>query len=96
MQLGDPREKPPSIGGFSGKLSEHWNFCFAAVEDTLGAMKGATDKGKTVEELADEYGIDLSLIQANLRLSPTERLRQHDRHLNTMLKLRAAMEKKHG
>lgn len=49
-----------------------------------------------VHEEAEAYGIDISLIRANLRLTPTQRLRRHDKTLNTMKKLRAAMDKKRG
>lgn len=34
-----------------------------------------TDDGLTSGQRAEAYGIDLSLIEANLRLSPAERLR---------------------
>ena len=54
------------------------------------------DKQKAVHEKAEEYGIDVSLIRANLRLTPAERLRRHDRTLTTMRKLRKAMEQKRG
>jgi hypothetical protein len=54
------------------------------------------DKQSAVHEKAEAYGIDVSLIRANLRLTPTQRLRRHDQSLATVKKLRAAMEKKHG
>ncbi|WP_168433563.1 hypothetical protein [Pontiella sulfatireligans] len=54
------------------------------------------EKNPAVHEEAEAYGIDVSLIRANLRLTPAERLRRHDKALNTMKKLRAAMEKKRG
>ena len=54
------------------------------------------DKPEAVHEKADTYGIDISLIRANLRLTPAERLRRHDRTLTTMQKLRKAMKQKHG
>lgn len=50
----------------------------------------------TIHEKAAAYGIDVSLIRANLRLTPEQRLRRHDRTLNTMQKLRTAMERKRG
>ena len=53
-------------------------------------------KPNAVHEKAATYGIDTSLILANLRLTPTQRLRRHDQTLATMHKLRAAMEKKRG
>ena len=46
-------------------------------------------------EEAEACGIDISLIRANLRLTPLERLRQHDRTA-TMEKLRKTMAKKRG
>ena len=54
------------------------------------------DKQGTVHEKAEAYGIDVSLIRANLRLTPTQRLRRHDQMLATQRKLRMAMEKKRG
>ncbi len=54
------------------------------------------EKQLSVHEQAEAYGIDVSLIRANLRLTPTQRLRRHDRALNSIKKLRAAMDKKRG
>ncbi|MDF7822543.1 hypothetical protein P4B35_00850 [Pontiellaceae bacterium B12227] len=54
------------------------------------------EKDVAIHEEAEAYGIDISLIRSNLRLTPAERLRRHDKALNTMNKLRAAMEKKRG
>ena len=54
------------------------------------------EKQTAVQEDAVAYGIDISLIRANLRLTPTERLRRHDRTLTTIEKLRKAMENKRG
>lgn len=54
------------------------------------------NKPDTIHEQTEAYGIDISLIRANLRLTPTQRLHQHDRALNTMKKLRDAMDQKHG
>ncbi|RKX33697.1 MAG: hypothetical protein DRP64_20720 [Verrucomicrobia bacterium] len=51
------------------------------------------DKQGAVHEKAEAYGIDISLIRANLRLTPTQRLRRHDQILATQRKLRMAMEK---
>ncbi len=47
-------------------------------------------------QLAEQYGIDMSLIEANLKLTPYERMLQHDRSLNLALQLRQAMERQHG
>jgi hypothetical protein len=40
---------------------------------------------------AEQYGFDMSLIEANLRRTPWERIRQHDRALATALALKQAM-----
>jgi len=45
---------------------------------------------------AERLGIDMTLVEANLRLTPAERLRQHARALNTAVKLREAMEAAHA
>jgi hypothetical protein len=37
----------------------------------------------------DENGVDISLLRANLRLTPTERLRQGDQATTDALRLRA-------
>jgi len=50
-----------------------------------------TDDGLTARERAEDYGIDLSLLEANLALTPEERLRQNDRVLNEALALQAAL-----
>jgi len=42
---------------------------------------------------AEAYGFDMSLIEANLALTPLERIRAHNRALNTALELRSAMER---
>lgn len=49
-----------------------------------------TDDGLTAIQRAEAYGIDLSLLDENLRLTPTERLRQNDAILNEAEALRAA------
>lgn len=54
------------------------------------------EKQTAVHEEAEAYGIDISLIRANLQFTPSQRLRRHDKALNTMKKLCAAMEKKRG
>lgn len=49
-----------------------------------------TDDGRTAIQRAEAYGIDLSLLEGNLRLSPVELLRQNDRSLNEAVALRRA------
>ncbi|MCK5529495.1 MAG: hypothetical protein KAI74_07405 [Kiritimatiellae bacterium] len=46
--------------------------------------------------LAEEYGCDMSLLETNLRKSPSERIKAHQHALNTALMLRKAMEKHHA
>ena len=54
------------------------------------------DEQIAVHEEAEAYGIDVSLIRANLRLTPTQRLRRHDQTLTRIQKLQKAMEQKRG
>jgi hypothetical protein len=46
-------------------------------------------------EEAEAEGIDMSLIEDNLRKTPLERIREHDRALRLALKLRKAMQERH-
>ena len=41
-------------------------------------------------QAAIEYGIDISMLRDNLKLSPAERIRRHQIALNTAEKLREA------
>ena len=45
---------------------------------------------------AEAYGIDMSLLEANLRLTFVERMRRHDAALRSLLSLRDAVKKKHA
>ncbi len=45
---------------------------------------------------AAQYGCDMSLLEDNLLKTPTQRIRMHQRALNTAAILRKAMEKKHA
>ena len=45
-------------------------------------------------EAAEAYGFDMSLIEANLRRSPAERIRVHARTLALALALRQQMKKR--
>ncbi|MEW6355847.1 MAG: hypothetical protein AB1696_05965 [Planctomycetota bacterium] len=45
---------------------------------------------------AEAYGFDMSLIESNLHMTPMERIRAHDRVLNTILDLKRAEERFHG
>ena len=49
-----------------------------------------TDDGLSACARAEAYGIDLSLLDDNLRLTPSERLRRNDISLNEAEELRAA------
>ena len=54
-----------------------------------------TDDGRTPAERAEDFGIDLSLIEENLRLPHEQRLLQNDRILTETEKLIAAHERTH-
>ena len=41
---------------------------------------------------AEELGLDMTLVEINLRLTPAERIRQHARALHLAMRLRQAME----
>jgi hypothetical protein len=45
---------------------------------------------------AEAYGIDISLLKANLRLTVAERLIRHDAALRSMLSLREAVQREHA
>jgi len=45
---------------------------------------------------AERLGIDTSLLLANLRRTPLERIRAHDRALSTAMALRKAMEERYA
>jgi hypothetical protein len=45
---------------------------------------------------AEAAGFDMSLVEENLRMTPWERMVQHDRALRTAIMLREAMEKHNG
>jgi hypothetical protein len=49
-----------------------------------------TDDGLTASERAAAYGIDLSLIDDNLRLSPSERMDRNDAAIDLANSLREA------
>lgn len=42
-------------------------------------------------EIADRAGIDLTLLEANLRRTPTERAEAHDSALNLILEMRKGL-----
>jgi hypothetical protein len=46
-------------------------------------------------EEAEAEGMDMSLIEDNLRKTPLERIREHDRALRLAFKLRKAMQERH-
>jgi hypothetical protein len=47
-------------------------------------------------EAAEKQGHDMSLIESNLRKTPYERIRAHNRALATAVMLRQAMEKRNA
>ncbi len=66
-------------------------------ESTLAQMNGhyvlPKDAGPAWRE-AHDAGIDMSLIEANLKLTPEERLAQHQQVIDFLLEVRAAGETK--
>ena len=46
-------------------------------------------------EEAEAEGMDMSLVEDNLRKSPLERIREHDRALRLAFKLRKAMQERY-
>jgi len=48
---------------------------------------------KSAWKRAEAAGMDLSLVEANLRLGMLERLRQHDVALNRVTKMRATVKR---
>jgi len=57
--------------------------------------RGLTDgaNGKSAWNEAEAAGIDMSLLEANLRKTPSERIRAHDRALATTMALREAVQR---
>jgi len=49
-----------------------------------------TDDGRTAAERAADYGIDLSLIEENLRLTPEQRIDRNQAALDLVKALQAA------
>lgn len=49
-----------------------------------------TDDGLTAVQRAEAYGIDVSLLEENLRLTPEERIVRHDQALELVSALREA------
>ncbi|NQV32203.1 MAG: hypothetical protein HQ515_05885 [Phycisphaeraceae bacterium] len=54
-----------------------------------------TDTPLTARQRAEQYGIDVSLIDINLQKTPYERLQNHNQALKLALLLREAMEHPH-
>lgn len=71
------------------------NLVDAASIDEIIAPFWRTDDGRSAEERAEAYGIDLSLITENLRLRPEQRMLQNDFSLTEAEQLIAAHERSH-
>lgn len=52
--------------------------------------------GPSAWDVLEAEGVDLSLLESNLRKTPLERIRAHDRAVTTALALRSAMEESHA
>ena len=59
------------------------------IEDALAPF-WRTDDGRTACQRAEAFGIDLSLILENLRLTPEERINQHQAALDLASTLQKA------
>jgi hypothetical protein len=72
------------------------NFSKMIEEETLARMNGKyvmpPDAGPAWRAAA-EYGFDMSLVEDALRLTPEQRLEQHQRALDTILELKEAGER---
>lgn len=55
-----------------------------------------TDDGMTARERAEAYGIDLSLLEDNLQMSPTQRVDLNDQALELVRKLQNARKQNAG
>jgi len=53
-------------------------------------------EAKSAWHAASEYGVDMSLIESNLRKTPQERIRAHNRALAVAQKLRKAVKANHA
>jgi hypothetical protein len=60
-----------------------------AIEDILAPF-WRTDDGRTAAERAVDFGIDLSLIEENLRLTPEQRIDQNQAALDLIKALQDA------
>ncbi len=60
----------------------------------MGMKKMQVREKRAAWEEARAYGVDMSLIEANLRKTPQERIRAHSRALNEALALERALAKK--
>ena len=70
--------------------------CFRGMKDsgkrpTPGEAPGRSENRADLEQRAEELGIDLGLLEENLKLTPLERMRQHDRNLRQILAVRARL-----
>jgi len=63
--------------------------------DSLLATFWCVDDGRSAAQRAEDFGIDLSLIEDNLLLTPQERLHRHDLALTQAETLLAAYERTH-
>ena len=53
-------------------------------------------KARSAWEEAQAYGIDMSLLESNLRKTPQERIRAHSRALAMATALKQAMKQRHA
>lgn len=81
------------------RLGKHWRFVQEDLESFLREPQapyhraGLPPENENPIERAREFGIDLTLLEENLRLTPTERLKKHAAALDLMQEARRAGER---
>ena len=90
-----PRAERRALTLALGAGANCWYFVFVIDELTLAQMNGQyalpPDAGPAWRS-AHEAGLDMSLIEAALKLTPEERLAEHQRILDFLLEVQAAGE----
>ena len=73
----------------------HWN-PFSSLPFMTEKKNSVVREEKSAWRAAAEYGVDMSLLESNLRKTPQERIRAHNRALAVAQKLRKAAESSHA
>ncbi len=78
------------MAGIAGSWRRGYNGEMGATPEPSGPQEQTPPEMPDAIREAVEYGIDISLLRANLALTPAERLRRHQIALNTVEMLRKA------